>query len=123
MKIKDAISELRSLKPNQYSDSTLLRWLSNLDGQIYEDVLKNTEDAPSLPSLPYQIERDLNTELLAAFPHDDVYILYLSAQIDFHNGEIDRYNNGMVMFSVAYQAFVDAWTRNHMYRQDGVIYV
>lgn len=123
MRIKEAISELRSLKPNQYSDDTLLRWLSDLDGQIYEDVLKNTEDAPSHPFLPYKVERDMERELLAAFPHDGLYVHYLAAHIDYHNGEYDRYNNGMVMFNVAYQAYADAWTRNHMHKQDGVIHV
>ena len=123
MKIIEALSELRGLKPNQYSDETLLRWLSNLDGQIYEDVLKNSEVAPSQPELPYQLERDMETELLAAFPHDGLYIHFLSAQIDFHNGEYDRYNNGMMMFNVAYQSFVDMWTRTNMPRQNGVIYV
>lgn len=123
MQIKEAISQLRELKPNQYSDEVLLRWLSELDGQIYEDVLKNSEDAPSPPSLPYEVERDMDVELLAAFPHDGLYITYLSMQIDYQNGEYNRYNNGMVMFNIAYQAFVDAWTRNHMPKQDGVIHV
>jgi hypothetical protein len=65
----------------------------------------------------------MDTELLAAFPHDGLYVHYMAAQIDYHNGEFDRYNNGMVMFTVAYQAFADAWMRNHMHRQDGVIHV
>lgn len=123
MKIREAISELRGLKPNQYSDETLLRWLSDLDGQIYEDVLKNSEDAPPPPCLPYRLDRDMDANLLATYPHEGMYISYLSMQIDFHNGEYTRYNNCMVMFNVAYQAFADAWTRTHMHRQDGVIHV
>lgn len=123
MRINEAISELRSLKPNQYSDETLLRWLSDLDGQIYEEVLKNAEDAPFPPLLPYKIQEDMDKELLAPFPHEGLYISYLGMQVDFHNGEYTRYNNGMVMFNLAYQMFADAWTRNHMPKQDGVIYV
>lgn len=123
MRAKEAISQLRELKPNQYSDSTMLRWLSDLDGQIYDDVLKNSEDAPPPPSLPYIAERDMDTELLAAFPHDGLYINYLMMKIDFQNGEFTRYNNSMVMFNVAYQAFADAWIRAHMPKQDGVIHV
>ena len=123
MQIREVISQLRELKPNQYGDDVLLRWLSELDGQIYEDVLKTSEDAPPPPSLPYSVERDLDTELLAAFPHDGLYASYLSMKIDYQNGEYNRYNNGMVMFNVAYQEFVDAWTRTHMPKQDGVIHV
>ena len=123
MRIRQAISELRSLKPNQYSDETLMRWLSDLDGQIYEDILKDTEQAPPPPVLPYMLERDMERTLLVPFPHDGLYPHYLAAQIDYYNGEYDRYNNGMVMFNVSYQAFADAWTRNHMHRQDGVIHV
>ena len=123
MRIKEAISQLHELKPNQYSDETLLGWLSELDGQIYKDVLKNSEDAPSPPSLPYEAERDMDVELLATFPHDGMYISYLMMRIDFQNGEYTRYNNAMVMYNIAYQAFADAWTRNHMPKQDGVIQV
>lgn len=123
MKIRQAISELRGLKPNQYSDGTLLRWLSELDGQIYEDVLQYSEDAPSPPRLPYEVEKDMDTELLAAFPHEGMYISYLAMKIDFQNGEYDRYNNDMAMYTMAYQAFCDSWNRTHMHRQDGVIHV
>ena len=123
MRAKEAIAQLRELKPNQYSDSMMLRWLSDLDGQIYDDVMKNSEDAPPYPCLPYTVERDLDRHLLVPGPHHGLYVHYLSAQIDYHNGEYDRYNNGMVMFNVAYQAFADAWTRSHMHRQDGVIHV
>ncbi len=123
MRIKKVIAQLRELKPNQYTDGMLLNWLSELDGQIYEDVLKNTEDAPSPPCLPYTVERDMDRQLLVKGPHHGLYIHYLSAQIDYYNGEYERYNNGMVMYNVAYQAFADAWTREHMHRQDGVMYV
>ena len=123
MRIREAIEELRSLKPNQYSDEQLLRWLSALDGQIYEEVLKNAEDAPSPPLLPYRLENDMDRELLAPFPHEGLYISYLGMQVDYYNGEYTRYNNGMVMFKLAYQMFADTWIRNHKPKQEAVIYV
>jgi len=123
MRIKETISELRGLKPNQYSDGMLVKWLSDLDGQIYENVMRNTEDAPPPPALPYKEEHDMETELLAPMPYAGVYIHYMAAQIDFHNGEYERYNNGMVMYNVALQEFADAWNRTHMHNQDGVIHV
>ena len=123
MRIRQAIEELRSLKPNQYSDETLLRWLSELDGQIYEEIMKNAEDAPPPPQLPYRMDASLERELLAPFPHEGLYISYMSMQVDYHNGETNRYNNGMVMFNMAYQMLENAWIRNHMPKQKAVISV
>ena len=122
MKIRELLAYVREVKPNQYSDEVMLRWLSELDGQLYVDVVQNAQDAPPPPRLPYRADRDMERELLAAHPHDGLYAHYLAAQIDYNNGEFDRYNNGMVMYNVAHQGFVDAYTRNHM-PKEAVIYV
>lgn len=59
----------------------------------------------------------MERELLIPFPHDDVYLKWLGARIDYHNGEFERYNNAMVMFNVEYQSFLASYNRAHMPRQ------
>jgi hypothetical protein len=112
MTISDAIIEISRLKPHQYPDETIVRWLSDLDGRVAQDLLRGSGDEPAGGVLPYK-PQDRLTPLLIPFPHEDVYLKWLMAQIDYANADIDRYNNSMVMFQTQYEAFVDAWTREH----------
>ena len=59
-----------------------------------------------------------DTPLPVPFPHDAIYVKWLLSQIDLHNGDFERYNNALVNFHAAYQAFVDSYNRAHMPRQD-----
>ncbi len=154
MTIREALTAIKGIKPSQYDDETLVRWMSELDGRIWEDVLcrywhgaSRPEDTTvpqgrsprpegrradredvlcrygeaARPALPYHVDTDMGRTLLAPFPHDDLYLKWLGAQIDYHNAEFERYNNGMVMFNAGWQAFADAWNREHMSRQDAYI--
>lgn len=120
MTVREALTAVKGIKPSQYDDETLVRWLGELDGRIWEDILCRYGEADR-PALPYHVDSDMGRALLAPFPHDDLYLKWLGAQIDYHNAEFERYNNGMVMFNAAYQAFADAWNREHMPRQDAYI--
>ena len=48
MKAMDIIDRLDGLEPNQYSPEQKLRWLSILDGKIYEEVLPEGGGAQGL---------------------------------------------------------------------------
>ena len=54
------------------------------------------------------------TELLVSTPHDDIYIRWLEAQIDYANGEYGKYQNAMAMFNAAYSNYERYYNRNHM---------
>ena len=58
-----------------------------------------------------------DTPLLAEAPYDEMYIHYLSAQIDYANCEYDRFNNSNAMFESAYSAFRNAYNRDHTAKQ------
>lgn len=118
MQIRDAIQQVKNLKPNQYGDEVLVGWLSDLDGLIYQDVLCHYSDAPA-PE-PYTTE-NMDTELLVEKPHEELYVAYLSAKIDYQNGEYERYNNAMMAFNAGMEAYVNVYNRTHMPRQDAYI--
>ena len=110
MKIYEVLQDVTNHKPSQYGDVKMLEWLSALDGQVWEDLLSRY-GVPA-PALPYR-EQMMNVQLAVPFPHDQLYMTYLSAQIDYMNAEYERYNNGMMMFNAQLQAFYDAYTRTH----------
>ena len=62
----------------------------------------------------YDDSTDTSTELLVPAPFDEVYLRWLEAQIDYHNGEYDKYNNAIIMFNTVFEAYQAYYTRTHM---------
>lgn len=116
MTIRDVIERVNVLKPNQYGDETLVAWLSNLDGLIWQDVMRGYKDAPPAPVV-YSRD-DMEQKLLVESPHEEMYVTYLSAKIDYQNGEYERYNNTMMLYNTQLQAFYNAYIRMHDHKHD-----
>ena len=117
MKAIEAIAQLRAVKENQYDDTELLRWLSDLDGQIYSEHIKPHEGTDDIAHGPH----DQESVLMIPEPYTNVYITWLTAMVDYHNGELDRFNNSMVMYNMALMAFVNWFNRTNMPKQDFIL--
>lgn len=130
MTIGKAIEITDSLKTNKYKRADKVRWLSELDALIWQELI-TTHEMPDHGSEEgwvgnYRIEsvflgypEDVadDTELLVKFPNDNLYILYLQSKIDFHNAEINKYNNSRQLFNNAYLTYTDWYNRTHMPKQ------
>lgn len=114
MTIIEAINQIDSLKPNTYSQSDKVRWLSVLDGRVKAEIIDTHEGAVDTAFNGYNEETPLDTELLIPYPHDEVYTLWLEAQIDYADNEYGRYNNSMAMFNTTYSAYERYYNRNNM---------
>ena len=114
MTISEAITQLQAVKENQYDDETLVRWISDLEGTLYEDIVKNHEGNEDIPHGRYSVDTDMDTVLMVPEPYSDIYIKYLMAQVDYHNAEMQRYTNSMIMYNVALDAFAGWYNRNNM---------
>ncbi len=110
MKIKDAIQYADEMKPNAISTAVKVRWLAQLEGRLAADVFLMT--AKEFPNFQYT-EADMETELLVAPPHDDIYTLWLCAKIDEANGEYDKYQNSMQTYNEHYSNFVCWFARTY----------
>ena len=112
MKLKETIDMAGRMKPNTVDYIDAVGWINTLDGIIHEEILSRAEDYTG-EFTPYT-EADDEAELLVPFPYDSIYIDYLSAKIDFANGEIASYNNNMTLYNKAYDNFANYYRRNHM---------
>lgn len=115
MTIIEAINHIDELKPNGYSQPDKIRWLSRLDGRVKEEIIDTHEGAEDTAFSGYTDETPPDTELLIPHPYDDVYGLWLEAQIDYANGEYTRYNNSISAFNYAYQVYERFYNRQHMH--------
>lgn len=114
MTIIEAINHIDELKPNGYSQEDKILWLSRLDGRVKTEIINTHEGAEDSAFTGYTEETPLDTELLIPHPYDEVYGLWLEAQISFANGEYARYNNSISSFNYAYQAYERFYHREHM---------
>lgn len=114
MKLNEAIEKVDALKPNDYSKEDKIGWLSTLDSMIKREIIDTHKGAEGVIFNGYDVDTSLETELLLPAPHDVMYLRWLEAQIDYHNGEIGRYSNSMAMFNSAYSAYAREYNRTHM---------
>lgn len=114
MTISEAISRTDDVKPNAYSETRKILWLSELDGMIKAEIIDTHHDGENISFSGYDIDTDVTTELLVPAPFDVLYLRYLEMKIDYSNGEYGKYNNSMVMFNSAYSAFENYYNGKHM---------
>lgn len=139
MNIATAINLTDDLYPNQYSVETKVRWLSQLDLSIKQDILDNylkdgekakppcifCESPLDLPIQPPKTEEDdetspfpydpgnLEQELLVEAPFDDLYLTFLQMKVEEANGDAARYNNSAVMYNSQYSAYEKWYNKTH----------
>lgn len=114
MTISEAISNIDAIKPNRYSRSDKIKWLSTLDGLIKTEIIDTHESDVETVFVPYNDNTDPDTELLVPAPYDGVYRYWLESQIDHANAEITQYNNSSAAYNSAFSAFERHYNRTHM---------
>ena len=118
MNLGEALAGIKSIKPSQYDDEQLVRWLGDMDAKVYRDTICHYEDAPAAP-VRYSVDEP-DAALMIPEPYSDVYIKWLGAQIDYCNAEFDRYNNAMVMYNVLLGDYLNDYNRTHTHKQSVV---
>lgn len=114
MTIIEAINKSDALKSNIYPQEDKVDWLSRLDWMIKKQIIDTHQGADGVPFAGYDENTDLHTVLLVPTPYDEIYLRWLEAQIDYHNGEIEKYNVAITMFNTAYEGFERYYNRTHM---------
>lgn len=113
MTIREALERTDSLKYNTFTDAEKIAWLDRLDRTIKDQVI-DTHEGGGETFGGYDADTDKDTVLLAAAPYDEMYIHWLAAQIDYANGEFDKYNASITMYNTAYTAWASAYNRDRM---------
>lgn len=121
MEIIEVINLLDKVKPNNYSVSDKVKWLSKLDGIIKAEIIDTHEYGEDVVFEGYT-EDNLNQELIVKAPYNDVYIRWLESQIDYANGEYTKYNNTSIAFNNAYASFERYYNRTHMPKETKMKY-
>ena len=119
MTIIEAINRSDALKSNIYPQEDKVDWLSRLDWMIKKQIIDTHQGADGVPFAGYDENTDLHTVLLVPTPYDEIYLRWLEAQIDYHNGEYDKYNNAIIMFNTAFENYQSHYNSTHRPVQRG----
>ena len=114
MTLMGAINHIDAVKPNGYSQTEKIKWLSTLDGIVKAEIIDTHEGGENVTFNGYDEMTALTQELLIPHPYDDVYIKWLEAQIDYANGEYNKYNNTITVYNKALADFEKYYNRTHM---------
>ena len=115
MTLQDAIDMLDEMKPNMMSTRLKLKYLTEIDQLIHDEIVIKHEHTAAQDAKPvYDEDTDMMTELIVPEPYDMVYVYWLMSKADIQNQEDGRYNVDRAHFENAYQTMADWWTREHM---------
>lgn len=92
MKMGEVYDYVQKVKPNVYDADITYLWLNTVDGIVAREVMGEDKESYDISANPEDIE------LLVPHPYDDIYALYVSAMVDFHNREYEEYNNTVTLF-------------------------
>lgn len=96
--MNSVIEHVDSIKPNAYTENDKYKWINTLEGLVSIQVFgENLTE--------YDLPKDADTTLLIPYPFDDIYELYVSSMIDYHNREYNSYNNAVLMFTERMEQF------------------
>lgn len=109
--INEVMERVDALRPNALEEQDKARWLLELDGRNYREV--TAADSPeALP--PQSWPEDGDKPLLVQAPYDSMYSLYLTAMVEFAQGEYGDYNNTCALFDQAQQEWRAQYRREHL---------
>ena len=113
MTVREAITRLDGLMRNAYTTEDKITWLSRADWMVKRHIIDRHEGGEEVTFNGYTAG-DMERELIAPVPHDEMYIRFLEAQIHYNNGEYDKYNNAIMMYQSVFDDFAAMYCRNHM---------
>lgn len=114
MTINEAVYRIDQIKPNGYTMSEKIKWLSTLDGIIKAEIIDTHEGSEDVTFNGYDENSSLTSTLLVPAPYDDIYLRWLEAQIDYANNEYGKYNNSITLYNAAYANYERHYNRKHM---------
>lgn len=114
MTLAEVLERIDRERPGESTEEEKLRWISQVDGQWYREMVLTHEGAEETTFAPYTTDGDKSVALLIAPPYDEVYIHFLYMQTDQRLGEIERYNNDAALYNQGMLEARQAYNREHM---------
>lgn len=113
MTVGELVERIIMLRGRQYDENIIVGWLNEIEGQVVDEVINRAEGYDT-EFKPLLYDKDAEKKLSIPDRFQDVYINYLLSKIDYHNQETERYNNDVIMYNSAYDAYAAWFRRSYM---------
>lgn len=128
MKLAEAISRFDEMRENQIEDDVKRRWLSDLDHQIFIEMIA-THELPEYmkenETVQWLLEHegsitlyeectDGEAVLLVPEPYADVYFWWLASKTDLIEMNSKQYKIDQELYNNAYLTFQDYYNRTYL---------
>lgn len=108
MTIREAITLADEMAPNAVSEALKIRWLSELDGRVVQEIL-SPDTVRTFTGYGNDVQTD--TVLQIPYPYDGIYPTWIKMHIDRMNGEMQKYNDGVILCDEKMEAYRRTLTR------------
>lgn len=113
MTIIEAINGAGQMRPNLRPQTEKIKWLSDLDSKIKQEVIDMREGSKDIVFTPYDSSTPMTTNLLVPAPYDELYVDYIVMKLDLANNETARYQNSSIRFNTSLNNFIKNWYATH----------
>lgn len=114
MTVNEVITKVNKLKDNSMDETLIKGFIEDVDKRIFNEVVKTHHDPITTQTFDERYPLQNNSVILAPDEYAQFYEHYAIAQIDFFNGEYDRYNNNMFRYNTALRDYKAFYNRTHM---------
>lgn len=114
MTIAQVLRRIDEVQPSSEDREQMIRWLRDLDEEIYTDVICKHEGWEAVAPPDYTEETDEERELLVPDRWGDMYVHWLQSKIDFNLQEYARFNNSSAAFQSEMMDYRCWYNREHM---------
>jgi len=121
MTVNEAIARCDEMTGDGSGREAKLRWLSDIESMIYEEIVRTHEGAPDRSEWKPIAEEDGERELFAQDPYGELYVFYLMMRFHLLLQDMSQYNNAAALFAAAYTTFADWYNRTHIPLSQGSI--
>lgn len=111
MTINEVIQTADRMCKNQYSAADKVGWLSAVDSLLQRELVERYEGGTERDTA-YTLA-DMDKELIAHCPYDELYVMYLLVKIYWFNGEYELYNNAAQEYNNKLNEYRKWYCRNH----------
>lgn len=119
-RVEEIIARVNALRGgNPFSDEQKTIWIAVLDGLIYRELFSKTEGT----DVAYSSPKELHDMLLVEPPFDEIYVLWLFAQMDLYLGEQAKYNIDITAFQDFYDNYANYYVNsNNMQKMPKILW-
>jgi hypothetical protein len=120
--IGELISYFDEQVPNEHTQEAKIRWLNEIETQIYRDIILTHEGADDYSFDGYDNSTDPETQLIVDAEYSEMYRYWLEKSVHYADREIEAYNNALAMYQAYYDSFLAAYNRRHRSNKTGTFH-